>query len=168
MGKFASGLLNYIESVNINGYKKTVFYSEFATNLVVGDKVFIINGNYDSDLLISENNFTSGIDGYTVLDIDRCRIILDIDYDDYNGILPYNSDILDNYIKVYNITSQQEFEYINTLTINSYNNYILSKFENGLSNNVIYANGEFFGNSSVIDSYTGIISSGFYHRIYKK
>ena len=165
MGKFASGLLNYVESVNINGYKKTVFYSEFATNLVVGDKVFIVNGNYDSDLLISENNFTSGTDGYTVLDIDRCRITLDINYDDYNGILPYDNDILDNYIKVYNITSQQEFEYINTLTINSYNNHILSKFENGLSNNIIYANDAFVGNSSVIDSYTGVITSGFYQKI---
>ena len=165
MGKFASGLLNYVESVNINGYKKTVFYSEFATNLVVGDKVFIVNGNYDSDLLISENNLTSGTDGYTVLDIDRCRITLDINYDDYNGILPYDNDILDNYIKVYNITSQQEFDYINTLTINSYNNHILSKFENGLSNNVIYANSEFVGNSSVIDSYTGVINSGFYQKI---
>jgi hypothetical protein len=29
MGKFASGLLNYVTPININGVNKTVFYSEF-------------------------------------------------------------------------------------------------------------------------------------------
>jgi hypothetical protein len=161
MSKFSSGLVNYVESANINGYKKTVFYSDFATNLVVGDKVFIVNGNYDSNLLINSSNFASGTDGYKVLDIDRCRITLDIDY---TGVIPSNIDVLDNYIKVYNITSQREFEYINTLTINSYSGNIYSKFERGLSNNIIYANGAFSAGSSVIDSYNNV-TPGFYQKI---
>jgi hypothetical protein len=161
MSKFSSGLVNYVESANINGYKKTVFYSDFATNLVVGDKVFIINGNYDSDLLINSSNFASGTDGYTVIDIDRCRITLDIDY---TGVIPSNIDTLDNYIKVYNVTSQREFDYINTLTTNSYSGHIYSKFEKGLSNNIIYANSAFIGGSSVIDSYNNV-SFGFYQKV---
>lgn len=161
MSKFSSGLVNYVESANVNGYKKTVFYSDFATNLVVGDKVFIVNGNYDSDLLINSSNFASGTDGYKVLDIDRCRITLDIDY---TGVIPSNIDTLDNYIKVYNVTSQREFDYINTLTINSYSGHIYSKFEKRLSNNIIYANSPFIGGSSVIDSYNSV-SSGFYQKV---
>lgn len=166
MAKFSSGLLNYVESVNINGYQKTVFYSEFATNFVVGDKVFIVNGNYDSNNLIQENLFTSETDGYSVLAIDRCRITLDIDY---TGDLPFSSDNLDNYIKVYNVTSQREFDYINTLTMNSYNN-IYSKFEWGLSNNIIFVSSSFNGGSSVIDTYSGIDSylspvPGFYQKL---
>jgi hypothetical protein len=161
MSKFSSGLVNYVESANINGYKKTVFYSDFATNLVVGDKVFIVNGNYDSNLLINSSNFASGTDGYKVLDIDRCRITLDIDY---TGVIPSNIDVLDNYIKVYNITSQREFDYINTLTTNSYSGNIYSKFERGLSNNIIYANGAFSAGSSIIDSYNNV-TPGFYQKI---
>ena len=49
-----------------------------------------------------------------------------------------NIENLDNYIKVYNVTSQREFDYINTLTMNSYYNNIYSKFEWGISNNIIF------------------------------
>jgi hypothetical protein len=159
MGKFSSGLLNYVESVNINGVNKTAFYSEFATNLEVGDKVFIINGNYDSDNFISSNNFSSGTDGYTVISIDRCRIILDIDY---TGTLPFNQDSPDNYIKIYHIKNQHDFDYINNITINTYNGF-QNKFEYGLSNNIVYTDSYFFGSTNIFGTYSDI-SYGFYQR----
>jgi len=166
MGKFASGLLNYVDSVNYNGYKKTVFYSEFATNFVVGDKVFIINGNYDSDNFISSSNYSAGIDGYTILDIDRCRVTLDIDY---TGNLPSSINNIDEYIKVYHISSQREFDYINNTTINSYDNVsnnTYNKFEYKLSNNIAFVDSTFSGSTnSIFGEYGGIANSGFYQRL---
>ena len=44
---FSSRLLNYVEPVEIAGIRKTVFYSELNTNFNVGDRVFILNGNYE-------------------------------------------------------------------------------------------------------------------------
>ena len=161
MGKFASGLLNYVESVNINGVNKTAFYSEFATNLEVGDKVFIINGNYDSDKFITSNNFSAGTDGYTILSIDRCRIVLDIEY---TGLPNYNQDSIDNYIKIYHIQNQQEFEYINNITINTYNNNFQNKFEYGLSNNIIFTDTSFLGSTnSIFGEFSGV-GAGFYQK----
>ena len=94
---FSSVLLNYIEPEIINGVEKTVFYSEINTELEKGDKVFILNGNYDSDIYIDQNKYESNSDGYEVLDVDRCRIVLDIKY---NGNKPYienSDDIIDVY-----------------------------------------------------------------------
>jgi hypothetical protein len=39
--------------------RKTLFYTEVNSGLKVGDRVFIINGNYDSDLLIKQNKYKS-------------------------------------------------------------------------------------------------------------
>jgi hypothetical protein len=63
-----------------------------------GDKVFIINGNYDNDLLIKENKYKKGRDGYKILYIDKCRVVLDIDF---TGVLPYCVENDDDFIKVY-------------------------------------------------------------------
>ena len=155
MLKFSSGLLNYVESVNYNGYAKTAFYTEFATNYKVGDKVFIINGNYDSDTFIQNNSYTEKTDGYTILDINSCRIVLDIDY---TGLNPFEEDTIDSYIAVHHISSQQEFEYINNIQTNSYNK-IYNKFEYGLTNNIIYAENNFTGSYSIYGSYSGLFNS---------
>lgn len=161
MGKFSSGLVNYVESVDYNGYQKSVFYSDFSTNFQVNDKVFIVNGNYDSDLLITSSNYTAGIDGYKVLEVDRCRITLDIDY---TGLLPHIEDSIDEYIKIYHITNDREFDYVNNITSNSYEDPLISKFEYGLSNNVIYTALTFSNSTGIYGSYSSITASGFYQK----
>lgn len=112
---YSSKLLNYVESVEIAGFRKTVFYTELNTNLNVGDRIFIVNGNYDSNNFISIDKYTKYTDGYRVLGCDGCRLILDLDY---TGELPYVEDNQDNSIKIYHVTSQREFDYINSITVN--------------------------------------------------
>ena len=160
MSKFASRLINYVEPVQYNGINKTAFYTEFGTNLQIGDKVFVINGNYDSNNLINSSTFSIGTDGYTILDIDRCRIVLDIDF---TGSSVYNQDSINNFIKLHNVSSQREFDYINTISTNSYATYS-SKFEFGLTNDIIYSSGSFSGTSSLIGKNNGVTSSGFYQK----
>lgn len=113
---YSSKILNYIESVNIGGFTKTVFYSEYNTNFNVGDRVFIINGNYDSNTLIEGDKYGLFSDGYRVLGVDGCRIILDIDY---IGLLPYkNVDInISDSIEITHVSNQREFDYIDTLIV---------------------------------------------------
>jgi hypothetical protein len=50
-------LLNYVEEYVIAGFSKTLFYSEVNTGLKINDKVFIINGSYDSNLLIQNDKY---------------------------------------------------------------------------------------------------------------
>jgi hypothetical protein len=111
---FASKLLNYVESVNISGFPKTVFYSELATNFNIGDRVYILNGFYDSADFISKDKYTEYTDGYRVLGVDGCRIILDLDY---TGQLPYTDFNLEDLIFVHHITTQAQFDYVNSIRI---------------------------------------------------
>lgn len=100
-------ILNWVEPYEINGVKKSLFYTEVNTNMQVGDRIWIINGYYDSDILIQIDKYKKGRDGYKVLYIDGCKIVLDIDY---TGVLPYNdSDKFDDFIKVYRISTRSEF-----------------------------------------------------------
>jgi hypothetical protein len=107
---FSPRLVKWVEPYEIKGILKTLFYTEINSGLKVGDRVFIVNGNYDSDLLIESNKYKKGRDGYKVLYIDNCRIVLDINY---TGVLPWEEDIIDNFIKVYYIRNQQEFLHAN-------------------------------------------------------
>ena len=104
-------LLNYVEAYSYQGTDKTLFYTEVNTNLKEGDRVFIINGNYDSNELIETDKYKKGRDGYKVLFVDYCKIALDIDY---TGELPNkgnveNGDNMRDYIKVYYIDSYDSF-----------------------------------------------------------
>ena len=95
-------LLNWVEPYVIAGVNKTLFYTEVNSGLKIGDKVFIINGAYDSNLLIQDNKYKRGYDGYIVLFVDKCRVVLDIDF---TGYLPSSeSDVVqenfDNFVKV--------------------------------------------------------------------
>ena len=153
MNKFSTRLVNYVEPVIFNGLIKTAFYTEFNTNFEVGDKVFIINGNYDSNAIIQDETYVSQTTGYTVLEIDRCRITLDIDW---TGALPYYDYNSDEYIKIYSVTSQRDIDYFDKITVNTYNQ-LTNKFEYGLSNNMIYSSIS-FTHSSI--SY----SPGFYQK----
>jgi hypothetical protein len=110
--KYASPVvLNYVEPYDYFGVQKTLFFTEVNTNINEGDRVFIINGNYDSDLLIKKDKYKKGRDGYKVLYVDYCKIVLDIDY---TGLLPNtgkvkNRDNMSDYIKLYCIDDEESF-----------------------------------------------------------
>jgi hypothetical protein len=108
-------LLNYVEPYKIAGINYTLFYTEVNSGLKVNDKVFIINGSYDSNLLIQQDKYKKGRDGYKVLFVDECRIVLDIEF---VGWLPANEtsenqEVFDNFIKVYYIKDQNDFIHVN-------------------------------------------------------
>lgn len=99
-------LVNFTEPYEISGVRKTMFYTEVNHGLSIGDRVFIIGGNYDSDLFIKNNKFRSGSDGYKVLFADKCQIVLDIDWD-LRNVWELESD--DNFIRIYSIENIDEF-----------------------------------------------------------
>jgi hypothetical protein len=99
-------LLNWVEPYEISGVRKTLFYTEVNTNFQVGDRVYIVNGNYDNDSLIKKDKYKKGRDGYKILKVEQCKVVLDIDY---TGALPYKDDSLDDYIKVYYIDNPESF-----------------------------------------------------------
>ena len=157
---YASRLINYVEPIKYNGLFKTAFYSENGTNFNIGDKVFIINGNYDSNNFIGTSTYSSNTDGYKIIDIDKCRIVLDIDY---TGVPTYNTDIIDNYVRIHTIESQQKFDYINAINVNTYGTFS-SKFEYGISNDIILTNASYSGTNSIFGYNNGITQSGFYQK----
>lgn len=190
---YSSKLLNWVEPIEIAGKKKTVFYSELNTNINIGDRIFIVNGNYDSDNFISMNKYSKYTDGYRVLGRDGTRLVLDIEY---TGVLPYNSENSDNYIRVQHIRSQREFDYINSIKIGLRsmtirddfgNNIVLttasqvfSKFSGeirALSSNVtnttailytksiIYATSAFTGSTNPLSINNGVTSAGYYIKV---
>ena len=77
---FSSRLINYTEPFSINGIDKTALYTEINTNINPNDKVFIMNGIYDYNKIILENIYLENTDGYNVLFVDKCKIVLDIPY----------------------------------------------------------------------------------------
>ena len=99
-------LLNWVEPYEISGERKSLFYTEVNTNFQVGDKVYILNGNYDNDSLIKKDKYKKGRDGYKVLKMDQCKVVLDIDY---TGVLPYINDSFDDYVKIYYIDNSEKF-----------------------------------------------------------
>ncbi len=108
-------LLNWVEPYIISGVEKTLFYTEVNTNFQVGERVFIISGNYDSDILIQQDKYKKGRDGYKVLFIDNCRIVLDIDY---TGVLPNQGNVnagdnMSDYIKLYSTDSYESYLTLN-------------------------------------------------------
>ena len=122
---FSSKLLNWVEPYEIKGSIKTLFYTEVNSELKAGDRVFIINGAYDSDLLIEKNKYKKGRDGYKILHIDKCQVVLDIDY---TGVTPYSTATDDQLIKVYYIRDTSEFLHANR-AITTRDGKINHKFE---------------------------------------
>ena len=129
---FSPRLINWVESYEVKGILKTLFYTEINSELKVGDRVFIVNGNYDSDLLIESDKYKKGRDGYKVLYIDNCKVVLDINY---TGVKPWKEDAIDNFIKVYYIRNQQEFLHANRqVTTRGGNfNYKFNRYQNTIS-----------------------------------
>lgn len=156
-------LLNYVESYDYNGVPKTLFYTEVNTNFKVGDRVFIINGNYDSNKLIETNKYKKGYDGYKVLFIDYCKIVLDIDY---TGDLPTNGnskngDNMADYIKIYYIDSYDSFLTANK-QLSTRNGTLNHKFDY-YQNNIAFIDSDYQPITDSWSIYTGITASpGFY------
>ena len=135
---FSPKLLNWVEPYIIEGVTKTLFYTQVNSNLKVGDRVFIINGNYDSNLLIESDKYKKGSDGYKILYIDNCKVVLDIEY---SGIDLYQEDIDDNFVKVYCIKNSNEFLHVNRQMTTRDGNF-KNKFSY-YQNNMIFADGNF-------------------------
>ena len=134
---FSVKLLNYVEPYKINGVEKTLFYTEVNSGIKVGDKVFIINGFYDSDLVVKNDKYGDGVDGYNVLFVDRCRIVLDINY---TGDLPILDNKVDDFINLYYIRNKEDFLYVNRQITTRGGNFDY-KF-NAYQNNIIYVDGD--------------------------
>lgn len=136
-------LLNYVEPYTIAGVDYTLFYSEVNTGLNVGDKVFIINGSYDSNSLIITDKYKKGRDGYKVLYIDQCKIVLDIEF---VGYLPANEtsenqEVFDDFIKVYYVKDRSEFIHVNR-QVTTRGGTFSYKF-NANQNNIIFVSENF-------------------------
>lgn len=106
---FSVKLEGYVEPYEVGGIGYTMFYTDVDHNLRVGERVFIVGGFYDSDDLIKVDKFNPLADGYKVLFVDRTKVALDIEY---TGDLPSKTDPIDDFIKVYVASSQDEFDYL--------------------------------------------------------
>jgi hypothetical protein len=145
-------ILNWVEPYKIAGIDYTLFYTEVNSGLNIGDRVFIINGTYDSNLLIQTNKYKKGHDGYKVLFIDNCRVVLDIEF---VGSLPSNettknNDDFDDFIKVYYLKDQNDFIHANRqITTRVSNGKVDFKF-NRNQNNMVFTDSSF---SAITDNW---------------
>lgn len=155
---FSSRLLNWIEPYVINGVEKTLFYTEINTGLKVGDKVFIVNGNYDSNSFIENNKYKRKVDGYEVLFIDKCEVVLDIDYTE--GKLPFIDDELDEFINIYYIERKGDFLQANRQITSRGGNFNYKFARN--QNNIAFFNTNFESISNDWGTSSGITQRGFY------
>jgi hypothetical protein len=135
---FSPRLLNWVEPYIISGITKTLFYTEVNSGLKVGNRVFILNGNYDNDLLIKVNKYKKGRDGYKILFIDNCKVVLDIDY---TGVPVWNDDDLDQFIRVRNIKTEEDFLNVNRVITTRGGNFDYKY--NYYQNNIIYTEQDF-------------------------
>lgn len=135
---FSPRIINWVEPYYILGIMYTSFYTEANSGLKKGDRVFIIGGNYDSDALIKANKYRKGRDGYKILYIDRCQIVLDIEY---TGVLPFLEDIPDNFIQVHYVSDEFDFHQVNR-QITTKDGEFNYKF-NYYQNNVIFTDQDF-------------------------
>jgi len=155
---FSSRLLNFVEPTIVGGFTKTTFYSEISNNFQVGDKIFIVNGNYDSNEKIKSDKYGKYSDGYRVLQIDGTRITLDIDWTGTSAYEDYNYGSFSN---IWNARTKSEFDYQLDIKIgldkNTYERdppiFLASKFDGLLNkegevalmntNNILYYEGSF-------------------------
>ena len=158
-------LLNYVEPYEYQGVEKTLFYTEVNTNIKAGERVFIINGTYDSAEKIKADKYKKGTDGYKVLFVDRCMIVLDIDY---TGDFPNAGDtqaneLISDYIRVYYLDSYDTFVTANK-QLTSRGGYIGSRFDFH-QNNIAFIDNDYPEINDGWTRTTGVTASpGFYVR----
>ena len=137
---FSMRLRRWVEPYTIGGVDYSLFYTEVDHNFKVGDRAFIEGGVYDSDNFTLVKKYRKGSDGYKVLYVDRCKIVLDIKY---TGDLPTNEEEIDNFVKIYVASTQEEFDYYcQVLSLRQDTGIIQNKFDLGF-NNFLYLNGTF-------------------------
>ena len=159
-------ILNWVEPYKIAGIDYTLFYTEVNSGLNIGDRVFIINGTYDSDLLIKADKYKKGHDGYKVLFIDKCKVVLDIEF---TGSLPSNettanNDDFDDFIKVYYVKDENDFLHVNRqVTTRVSGNMVDFKF-NKYQNNLIFVDNPngYSGTSDNWGQNGGLSTTGFF------
>lgn len=108
----SSKVLNWTSNFKYNSTEKTLFYTQHNTGLKVGDKVFIVNGNFDSNELIKKDKYAIGTDGYEVLYVDKCKIALDIDYNP--SIRVYENISFSEVVKLFYVKNENDFAYVNS------------------------------------------------------
>lgn len=134
-------LLNYTEPVVVNGVTKTAFYSEHSIDINVGDKLFILNGNYDSDSYPYKYARNSKfVDGYRVLGLDRCKIVLDIDWDSSTSV--YKELEINEFIKIWNVRTNRELYYYENITVDLYGSKV-NRYSYRQTNDIIYIDKSF-------------------------
>jgi len=159
-------ILNWVEPYKIAGIDYTLFYTEVNSGLNIGDRVFIINGTYDSNLLIQADKYKKGHDGYKVLFIDKCKVVLDIEF---TGSLPSNettanNDDFDDFIKVYYVKDENDFLHVNRqITTRVSGNMVDFKF-NKHQNNLIFVDNPngYSGTSDNWGQNGGLSTTGFF------
>jgi transcriptional regulator with XRE-family HTH domain len=151
-------LLSYVEPYDINNIPKTLFYTEVNTNYKIGDRVFIIGGPYDIDLAKINNRYKKGRDGYKILFIDKCRVVLDINY---TGELPFKRDKRDNFLNIYVTKDVSDFR-LYSKQISTRSGVFQYKFSAG-KNNILYVDKSYDGFDG-LGSNSGIEKEGFYIR----
>ena len=152
----APRLLSYVEPYVVNGVEKTLFYTEVNTNYKVGDRVFILGGEYDIGIEDKFLRYKKGRDGYKVLFIDRCKIVLDINY---TGILPFKRNKADDFINIYKVNNISEFKLFSR-QISTRGSGVNKKFQKR-NNNIIYTDKPLEQVNGWGDN-SGISESGFY------
>jgi len=154
---FSPRLMNWVEPYVISPYTYSLFYTEVNSNLKEGDRVYIVGGNYDSNDFISQDKYSKRTDGYRVLFVDRCKLVLDIDY---TGTKVWNQDPFDQYIKVYAADTQEKFDYyakmLSGSDITNPANFNYYKLASNRAN-IIYTTHAFSGIASGIGFNTGIL-----------
>jgi hypothetical protein len=158
MRSYTSRLVNHVEPYLIGGYTKTAFFSEVNTNVVIGDRVFLLNGNYDSNELVKKDRYGKGVDGYRILFVDRCKIVLDIDY---TSILPHVDSNNDDFVQIHHVRSQREFEYYNKINI-THSSGIISKFSLLKGRSVLYSDSGYSRTQDSVFPGGNLPSKGFF------
>ena len=156
-------LLNWVEPYQIAGIDYTLFYTEVNSGFSIGDRVFIINGTYDSNLLITNDKYKKGHDGYKVLFVDKCQVVLDIEF---NGSLPSNeatepSDDFDNLVKVYYVKDQNDFIHVNRQITTRGENFDYRFNQN--QNNIIFTDNPYsYASTGPWGESLGLVGTGFF------
>jgi transcriptional regulator with XRE-family HTH domain len=155
-GSLSSFILNTTRPFKIAGVEKTLFYTEISTDFKKGDFVFISGGNFDSKEYIKKRAFKSGIDGYRVLFVDNCRLVLDIDF---NNTKPYNNLEIDKFVNLHYIKNRDELLQA-TRQFTTIGGNLSKKFSAG-KNNFIYVDSRYIREAGW-GEHSGIDEAGFY------
>ena len=146
---YSSRLLNKVERTTISGVAKTSFFTEISTGVSPGTRMFILNGNYDSNDFIRKSRYGKFVDGYRVLRSEANKLTLDIDW---TGLPPTGDALSGNSINIWVVRTKSEFDYLDSILVDLYDTRC-SKFEYRITSNVIYTENLVFTNQFFIKGF---------------